>query len=66
MPPSDSLQMLLKGDQLKLARAKAMKLVDAVVPPGELIAKAKEWVKANPKAKAPWDVDGFKWPGGDG
>ena len=64
MAPADALQTLLKGDQLKLERAKAMKLVDAVVPASDLVAKAKEWVKANPKAKAPWDVDGFRNPGG--
>jgi 3-hydroxyacyl-CoA dehydrogenase/enoyl-CoA hydratase/3-hydroxybutyryl-CoA epimerase len=64
MAPGDALQFLLKGDQLRLDRAKAMKLIDAVVPAGDLVAKAKEWVKANPKAKAPWDVDGFRLPGG--
>ena len=34
MAPADALQFLLKGDQLRLTRAKAMKLVDAVVPAG--------------------------------
>ena len=34
MAPADALQLLLKGDQLRLNRAKAMKLIDAVVPPG--------------------------------
>ena len=34
MAPADALQFLLKGDQLRLDRAKAMKLVDAVVPAG--------------------------------
>ncbi len=64
MAPADALQFLLKGDQLRLNRAKAMKLVDAVVPAGDLIKAAKDWVKANGKAKAPWDVDGFRLPGG--
>ena len=64
MPPSDSLQFLLKGDQHRLNRAKAMKLIDAVVPAADLIRTAKDWIKAGGKAKAPWDVDGFKWPGG--
>jgi 3-hydroxyacyl-CoA dehydrogenase/enoyl-CoA hydratase/3-hydroxybutyryl-CoA epimerase len=64
MPPGDALQFLLKGDQLRLNRAKTMKLVDAVVPAAELISAAKDWAKANPKAKAPWDVDGFRLPGG--
>src|SRR3954469_3419731 len=64
MAPADALQFLLKGDQLPIARAKTMKLVDAVVPAGDLIKAAKDWAKANPKAKAPWDVDGFRLPGG--
>ena len=64
LPPSDALQFLLKGDQLRLNRAKAMKLVDAVVPPAELIKAAKDWIKSGGSAKASWDVDGFKLPGG--
>ena len=64
VPPEDALQFLLKGDQLKLDRAKAMKLIDAVVPPGDLIKAAKDWIKAGGKAEAPWDDKGFKLPGG--
>src|SRR5215203_927809 len=64
MAPADALQFLLKGDQLRLNRAKSMKLVDAVVPAGDLIKTAKDWAKANSKAKAPWDVEGFRLPGG--
>jgi 3-hydroxyacyl-CoA dehydrogenase/enoyl-CoA hydratase/3-hydroxybutyryl-CoA epimerase len=64
MPPSDALQFLLKGDQVQLHRAKAMKLIDTVVPKADLIKTAKEWIKAGGSAKAPWDVDGFKLPGG--
>src|SRR5215467_1880834 len=64
MQPSDALQFLLKGDQVQLPRAKAMKLIDTVVPKADLIRTAKEWIKAGGSAKAPWDVDGFKLPGG--
>ncbi len=64
MAPADALQMLLKGDQLRVDRAKAMKLVDAVAPAADLVKAAKDWIKAGGKAKAPWDVDGFKLPGG--
>ena len=64
MMPADALQFLLKGDQLRLNRAKAMKLVDEVVPAAELTQKAKDWIKAGGSAKAPWDADGFKLPGG--
>jgi 3-hydroxyacyl-CoA dehydrogenase / enoyl-CoA hydratase / 3-hydroxybutyryl-CoA epimerase len=62
--PADALQMLLKGDQLRLNRAKAMKLIDAVVPAADLIKAAKDWIKAGGKAKAPWDTDGYRLPGG--
>ncbi len=64
MQPADALQLLLKGDQLKLDRAKAMKLVDAIVPAADLIKTAKDWIKAGGKAEAPWDVKGFRLPGG--
>jgi 3-hydroxyacyl-CoA dehydrogenase/enoyl-CoA hydratase/3-hydroxybutyryl-CoA epimerase len=64
LPPADALQFLLKGDQLKLDRAKAMKLIDAVVPSADLLKAAKDWIKAGGKAVAPWDVQGFKLPGG--
>jgi 3-hydroxyacyl-CoA dehydrogenase/enoyl-CoA hydratase/3-hydroxybutyryl-CoA epimerase len=41
-----------------------MKLIDAVVPEVELIKAAKDWIKAGGKAVAPWDVQGFRLPGG--
>src|SRR6202451_4440422 len=64
LQPCDALQFLLKGDQLQLNRAKAMKLIDAVVPQGDLVKAAKDWIRSGGTAKAPWDVDGFKLPGG--
>ncbi len=64
MPPADALQFLLKGDQLKVDRAKAAKLIDNVVPQDKLIETAKAWIKAGGKAEAPWDVKGYKFPGG--
>jgi 3-hydroxyacyl-CoA dehydrogenase/enoyl-CoA hydratase/3-hydroxybutyryl-CoA epimerase len=64
LQPADALQFLLKGDQLRLSRAKAMKLVDEIVLQADLVAKSKAWIKAGGTSKAPWDVDGFKLPGG--
>src|SRR5919201_1272015 len=64
LPPADALQVLLKGDQIRLDRAKSMKLIDAIVPAADLVKAAKDWIKAGGKAKQPWDVDGFKLPGG--
>jgi 3-hydroxyacyl-CoA dehydrogenase/enoyl-CoA hydratase/3-hydroxybutyryl-CoA epimerase len=64
LQPADALQFLLKGDQLKVDRAKTMKLIDAVVPENDLIKTAKDWIKAGGNAVAPWDVQGFRLPGG--
>jgi 3-hydroxyacyl-CoA dehydrogenase/enoyl-CoA hydratase/3-hydroxybutyryl-CoA epimerase len=64
LPPADALQFLLKGDQLKLDRAKAAKLIDAVVPTADLVKSAKDWIKAGGKAIKPWDEKGFRLPGG--
>jgi 3-hydroxyacyl-CoA dehydrogenase / enoyl-CoA hydratase / 3-hydroxybutyryl-CoA epimerase len=64
MQPADALQFLLKGDQIRLAQAKGMKLIDAMVPAADLVKAAKDWIKAGGKAKAPWDVEGFRLPGG--
>jgi 3-hydroxyacyl-CoA dehydrogenase / enoyl-CoA hydratase / 3-hydroxybutyryl-CoA epimerase len=64
MPPAEALQFLLKGDRLRLEQAKAMKLVDAIVPAAELIANAKAWIKSDGRARAPWDVEQFRLPGG--
>jgi 3-hydroxyacyl-CoA dehydrogenase/enoyl-CoA hydratase/3-hydroxybutyryl-CoA epimerase len=64
LPPADALQFLLKGDQISANRAKTMKLVDEVVPAGDLIKAAKAWITTSGTAKAPWDIENFKLPGG--
>jgi 3-hydroxyacyl-CoA dehydrogenase/enoyl-CoA hydratase/3-hydroxybutyryl-CoA epimerase len=64
LPPADALQFLLKGDQVSANRAKTMKLVDEVVPAGDLVKAAKAWITTSGTAKAPWDIETFKLPGG--
>jgi 3-hydroxyacyl-CoA dehydrogenase / enoyl-CoA hydratase / 3-hydroxybutyryl-CoA epimerase len=64
LPPADALQYLLKGDLLRTDRAQKMKLIDAVVPAADLVKAAKDWIKAGGSAKKPWDMDGFRLPGG--
>nr|WP_031467605.1 3-hydroxyacyl-CoA dehydrogenase NAD-binding domain-containing protein [Sciscionella sp. SE31] len=57
--------VLLQGQRNKPAKAKEIGLVDEVVASTEEgIAKAKEWIKANPEAVQPWDQKGYKIPGG--
>ncbi|WP_376988682.1 FAD-dependent oxidoreductase [Bosea sp. R86505] len=62
MQTGDALQMMFKGEQVKALPARNTGLVHAVVPRDQLVANAKEWLKANPTATAPWDQKGFKLP----
>jgi 3-hydroxyacyl-CoA dehydrogenase / enoyl-CoA hydratase / 3-hydroxybutyryl-CoA epimerase len=59
------LKVLLQGQRYKPAEAKDVGLVDTVVAtPEQMLAQAREWIKAHPDAVQPWDVKGFKIPGG--
>ncbi|HEX3610605.1 MAG TPA: 3-hydroxyacyl-CoA dehydrogenase NAD-binding domain-containing protein [Sporichthyaceae bacterium] len=59
------LNVLLQGQRYNPKDALAKGLVHAVVDtPDALLADAKAWIKANPNATAPWDVKGYKIPGG--
>lgn len=59
------MQLLLQGKRLGPAKAKEAGLVDEVVATREdLIPAAKAWIAANPDAQQPWDVKGYKIPGG--
>lgn len=59
------LNVLLQGQRHKPRAAKELGLIDEVVDSiDELVPKAKEWIAANPQAAQPWDVKGFKIPGG--
>ena len=64
VPPQDAMQLLLKGEAVNLAKAKALNLIHAIVPPADLIKAAKDWIKGGGKAVAPWDEKGFRLPGG--
>ncbi|MBI5323607.1 3-hydroxyacyl-CoA dehydrogenase NAD-binding domain-containing protein [Bradyrhizobium sp.] len=64
VPPQDAMQLLLKGEAVNLARAKALNLIHAIVPAADMIKAAKDWIKGGGKAVAPWDEKGFKLPGG--
>ncbi|MGQ3353335.1 MAG: 3-hydroxyacyl-CoA dehydrogenase NAD-binding domain-containing protein [Phreatobacter sp.] len=59
-----ALQMLLKGDQLKADRAKAMNLIDEIVPADKLVEAAKARLKAGVDPVKPWDKPKFKLPSG--
>jgi len=62
--PQSALQMLLQGQELKVAKAKALGLVNAVVPADRLVAEAKALLAAGVDPVKPWDKDKFRLPGG--
>jgi 3-hydroxyacyl-CoA dehydrogenase / enoyl-CoA hydratase / 3-hydroxybutyryl-CoA epimerase len=59
------MQLLLQGQRVKPAKAKELGVVDEIVSSvDELVPAAKAWIAANPEAVQPWDVKGYKIPGG--
>ncbi|HVV21886.1 MAG TPA: 3-hydroxyacyl-CoA dehydrogenase NAD-binding domain-containing protein [Pseudonocardiaceae bacterium] len=59
------LNILLQGQRRKPREALELGMVDEVVDTREeMLARAKEWIKANPDAVQPWDTKGYKIPGG--
>ncbi len=57
---------LMEGKQVKPQEAKAVGLIDDLAADGdELMAKARAWIAAHPKAQQPWDMPGYKMPGGN-
>lgn len=61
-----SFELITQGKELTAAKAKDMGLVtELAANREELLAKAKAWCLANPKASQPWDNKGFRIPGGD-
>lgn len=61
-----ALPLLTEGKRLKVKEAQSNGLINEIAETKEeMIAKAKAWIKANPKAINPWDDKGFKFPGGD-
>ncbi len=64
MQTGDALQMLFRGEQIRAPAAKAMGLVHALAPLGDLVATAKAWIAGGGSAVAPWDQKGFKPPSG--
>ena len=59
------LSVLVQGQRHRPAKALEIGLLDELVSDvDELLPKAKEWIKAHPEAQQPWDVKGYKIPGG--
>ncbi|MDH0968333.1 3-hydroxyacyl-CoA dehydrogenase NAD-binding domain-containing protein [Acinetobacter johnsonii] len=62
----NAFPFLMEGKQFGIDKAKSLGLIqDTAETPEELMDKAIAWVKANPKSQQPFDVKGYKIPGGD-
>ncbi len=58
--------LLIEGKKLRPSAALKMGLIqDTADSIEEMISKAKAWIKANPKSQQPFDVKGYKIPGGN-
>ena len=60
------MNVLLQGNEMNPEKAKSLNIVNELATDrDDMLAKARAWIKANPKAQQPWDVKGYKIPGGD-
>jgi 3-hydroxyacyl-CoA dehydrogenase/enoyl-CoA hydratase/3-hydroxybutyryl-CoA epimerase len=59
------MKVLLQGTRYKVAEAVELGIVDEIAAtPDDLLAKARDWIKANPETTQPWDAKGYRMPGG--
>ena len=61
-----ALQICGEGADLNPAKAHTLGLLAGLAKDrDELMVQARAWIVGNPKAKQPWDLPKFKFPGGD-
>ena len=59
------MSVLMEGKEFNPEQAKATGLINELATDrADMLAKARVWIKANPAAQQPWDVKGYKIPGG--
>lgn len=62
----NAFPFLMEGKQFGVDKAKSLGLIhDTAENEQELLDTAIAWIKANPKSQQPFDVKGYKIPGGD-
>jgi len=60
-----AMPYLMEGKHATSEQALKAGLVHALASPAELMDRAKQWLLDSPNAVQPWDVKGFKFPGGN-
>ncbi|APW40274.1 hypothetical protein RD110_26280 [Rhodoferax koreense] len=63
---ASALPLLLSGRRVAPAEALMLGLVDAVAPASGLLPAARRWVLGHPGTQQPWDLKGYRLPGGAG
>jgi 3-hydroxyacyl-CoA dehydrogenase / enoyl-CoA hydratase / 3-hydroxybutyryl-CoA epimerase len=59
------MQWLMQGKRHRPQKAQELGFIDEIVASrDDLIPAAKKWIAENPEAVQPWDVKGYKIPGG--
>lgn len=61
-----ALQLITQGKHVRPAEALELGILHAIVTPGEEVRAARKWLAESGHAQQPWDVKGFKVPGGAG
>jgi 3-hydroxyacyl-CoA dehydrogenase/enoyl-CoA hydratase/3-hydroxybutyryl-CoA epimerase len=61
-----ALRLTTEGREVAPAGALQLGFIDAVVPAGQEVAAAKEWLRQHAVSEQPWDRKGFRIPGGAG
>ncbi|GAC1604551.1 MAG: hypothetical protein NVS3B3_00810 [Aquirhabdus sp.] len=61
----NALPYLMEGKQFDVKKGLTLGLInDTGATMDEVLQKARDWIKANPKSQQPFDVKGYKIPGG--
>ena len=61
-----ALQICGEGGDISPQKALSLGLLQGLAKDrGELMAQARAWIAANPRAQQPWDTPKFRFPGGD-
>ncbi|MDR3416223.1 MAG: 3-hydroxyacyl-CoA dehydrogenase NAD-binding domain-containing protein [Nevskia sp.] len=63
---ANALPLMLGGEPVAPQQALKLGMVHALAPPAQLLDSARQWILGGPKPEQPWDVKGFRVPGGAG
>jgi 3-hydroxyacyl-CoA dehydrogenase/enoyl-CoA hydratase/3-hydroxybutyryl-CoA epimerase len=63
---TEALRLISEGRQISAQDALKKGLVNEMAPAAEIVERARQWILKGGKGVQPWDVKGFRVPGGAG